>query len=71
MCASHAACDCSKTPAVYKPVCGADFWTYGNECVAKCANVMIAHNGACPKCKPYYGSEFPLEVDMRRVWFLV
>jgi hypothetical protein len=37
-------------PNVFKPVCGADFNTYGNECVAKCANVLIRSNGPCAYC---------------------
>ena len=51
-----AGCNCAKTPLVYKPVCGNDFWTYGNECMAYCANVLVAHTGACGKCKIRYGS---------------
>ncbi|KAK9789217.1 hypothetical protein WJX73_008956 [Symbiochloris irregularis] len=38
----------------YEPVCGADQQTYGNACVAKEANVVIAAQGKCP---PYTGSK--------------
>lgn len=51
-------CNCANTPLVYKPVCGNDFWTYGNECMAYCANVLVAHTGACGKCNIRYGSAF-------------
>ena len=43
-----AACDCTDTPTTNKPVCGGDLVTYGNECVAYCANVLIVSEGACP-----------------------
>ena len=34
-------------PAVYIPVCGCDYHTYGNSCEAWCAGVTIVANGAC------------------------
>jgi len=37
-------CMCPKN---YRPVCGADGKTYGNECLAKCDNVKVSHNGFC------------------------
>lgn len=43
-------CDCRKIYSGGPRVCGADLVTYGNECVASCANVLIRSNGDCPKC---------------------
>ncbi len=37
-------CYCAE---IYAPVCGGDAITYGNECEADCAGVMIAHEGPC------------------------
>lgn len=45
-----AACNCSDTPTTDTPVCANDLVTYGNECVAKCANVLIVSEGQCPVC---------------------
>ena len=37
-------CGC---PAVYEPVCGADYRTYPNKCEAACRGVPIRHEGEC------------------------
>jgi len=34
-------------PAVVAPVCGVDNITYGNECLAECAGVMVLFDGPC------------------------
>ncbi|XP_033741266.1 turripeptide Lol9.1-like isoform X2 [Pecten maximus] len=40
------ACACQM---IHKPVCGADGETYGNDCMRKCNNVRLLHNGKCEK----------------------
>lgn len=34
---------------IYKPVCGCDGKTYGNDCVAACEGVKSWKEGECPK----------------------
>ncbi|XP_033741264.1 serine protease inhibitor dipetalogastin-like [Pecten maximus] len=38
------ACACQM---IHKPVCGADGETYGNDCMRKCNDVRLLHDGQC------------------------
>ncbi|XP_069107607.1 serine protease inhibitor dipetalogastin-like [Argopecten irradians] len=44
--ADEKACACQMK---YKPVCGADGETYGNDCMRKCNDVRLLHKGKCEK----------------------
>ena len=43
----------------YKPVCGNDNITYGNACMAACANVSVGVQGECVSCEDTDGGKDP------------
>ena len=47
----------------YKPVCGVDGKTYGNECMLKCANVKKLCDGECHNHFMHHRK--PKHLDMR------
>ena len=56
-CKKTSANTCVETPSkadcmcyeIYKPVCGCNGKTYGNDCVARCQNITDFKEGECPK----------------------
>jgi hypothetical protein len=70
-CGAHAG-QCKPRPggcyAVYKPVCGCDDKTYGNDCTAWSKGVSISYTGACSKnkCKDLF-IEYKGEVQKAKV----
>ena len=47
-------------------MCGTDHNTYGNDCIAHCANIVIVSDGACPNCAIKTNSAQPVTSSARQ-----